>query len=332
LKRANVLAFVLAGGEGVRLRPLTKDDAKPALHFAQGHRIIDFVLGNLCNSAVSSIHVLAQYKPDSLVEHVKTVWAGPCLAPRSGIDVIVSDNYGPVGSFKGTAHAVQRCLNVMTGCDPDVVAVFAADHVYRMDVQQMVDFHLVRDSDVTVAGIPVPVDEAASFGVMSTDAAGRVRQFREKPLRPDPIPADPARACASMGNYLFKPQVLEDLLYEAVRRGETDFGAHLMPRLPASGVNVLAYDFASNELPGIKPYEDRTYWRDVGTLDSLEQARADVEGEFPRFDLRNPEWPIRRDLLTARPLGSGRSNAPLRHAGQYHRGIEGRPWTGLDYS
>lgn len=237
--------------------------------------------------------------------------------------MIVSDNYGPVGAFKGTAHAVHCCLNVMTGCDPDVVAVFAADHVYRMDVQQMVDFHLARDSDVTVASVPVPVNEAAAFGVVSTDADGRILKFLEKPRRPEPIPGDPARAYASMGNYLFKPQVLEDLLYEAVRRGETDFGVHIMPRLPASGVNVLAYDFATNESPGTKPYEDRTYWRDVGTLDALERARADVEGDFPRFDLRNPEWPIRRDLLTAHPRGSGRSNAPLRHAEQYHRVTEG---------
>lgn len=323
MKRADVVAFVLAGGEGVRLRPLTRNVAKPALQFAQGYRIIDFVLGNLCNSAVSSIYVLAQYKPDSLVEHVNTVWAGASHAPRGGIGVIVADHHGPIGSFKGTAHAVRRCLDALSGCDPDAVAVFAADHVYRMDVRQMADFHLARDSDVTVTSIPVPIDEAASFGVMSTDAGGRIRQFQEKPLRPEPIPGDPARACASMGNYLFKPQVLEDLLYEAVRRGETDFGAHIMPRLPVSGLNVLAYDFASNELPGIKPYEDRTYWRDVGTPDALQRARADVEGDFPRFDLRNPEWPIRRDLLAAVPPGSGKSNSPLRHAGHHHRGSEG---------
>ena len=323
MKRADVLAFVLAGGEGVRLRPLTKDDAKPALHFAQGHRIIDFVLGNLCNSAVSSIQVLAQYKPDSLVEHVETVWAGANQAPKGGIGVIVAGNQGPIGVFKGTAHAVHCCLDEMHSCNPEVIAVFAADHVYRMDVQQMVDFHLARDSDVTVASIPVPVGDAASFGIVSTDADGRICRFQEKPHRPESIPGNPARAYASMGNYLFKPQVLKDLLYEAGRRGDTDFGAHILPRLPESGLKALAYDFASNEVPGIQPYEDRAYWRDVGTLDALERARTDVGGDFPRFDLRNPDWPIRRDLLTAFPLGNGKSNTPLRRAERQHRAAEG---------
>lgn len=322
MQRADVLAFVLAGGEGVRLRPLTKDDAKPALHFAQGHRIIDFVLGNLCNSAVSSIQVLAQYQPDSLVEHVATKWAGANQAPKGGIGVIVADKHGPIGLFKGTADAVHCCLDEMHGCDPEVIAVFAADHVYRMDVRQMVDFHLARDSDVTVASIPVPVDAAASFGVVSTDADGRICRFLEKPHRPESIPGDPARAYASMGNYLFKPQVLKDLLYEAVRRGDTDFGAHILPRLPESGLNVLAYDFASNEVPGIQSYEDRAYWRDVGTLAELERARADVDGDFPRFDLRNRDWPIRRDLLTAFPLGHGRSTT-LRRAEHQHRAADG---------
>jgi glucose-1-phosphate adenylyltransferase len=293
----DIVAFVLAGGQGVRLRPLTDHDAKPAVHFAQDHRIVDFVLGNLVNSRVSSIYLLAQHKPASLIEHVNAVWATACRAARCGIDVILPGDCGPAGPFKGTAHAVHRCLHVLNGRAPDVVAVFAADHVYRMDVRQMADFHLSRGADVTVAAIPVPIGEASSFGVMATDSSGRIRRFQEKPKQPESIPGAPERAYASMGNYLFKPEVLVEVLEHAARRGDTDFGAHIMPALPASGMRALAYDFAHNELPGVKPYEDRMYWSDVGTLGALARARADVEGDFPRLDLRNREWPIRRDLL-----------------------------------
>lgn len=320
MSRPAIVAFVLAGGEGLRLRPLTEHDAKPAVPFAHAHRIVDFVLGNLVNSRVSSIFMLAQYKPASLIEHVDAVWAEPCRRARCAIDVILPGDCGPSAQFKGTAHAVHRCLHLLDKRAPDVVAVFAADHVYRMDVRQMADFHLSRDADVTVAAIPVPLAEASSFGVMATDDSGCIRRFQEKPSRPEPMPGDPQRAYASMGNYLFKPAALAQLLEQAIARGATDFGAHIMPTLPASGMRSLAYDFSRNELPGIQPYEHRAYWSDVGTLGALARARADVEGEFPHFDLRNSEWPIRRDLLTALPRrptapAAGRervAGAPLR--------------------
>jgi glucose-1-phosphate adenylyltransferase len=313
-----IVAFVLAGGQGLRLRPLTDHDAKPAVHFARQHRIVDFVLGNLVNSMISSIYLLAQYKPASLTEHVDAVWATACRAARCGIEVILPDACGPDAAFKGTAHAVHRCLHVLNGRTPDIVAVFAADHIYRMDVRQMADFHLSRDADVTVAAVPVPISEASSFGVISTDGGGRIRQFQEKPRQPAPIPGAPERAYASMGNYLFKPQALEELLGEAARRGGTDFGAHIMPALPASGLQAVAYDFARNQLPGIKPYEDRTYWSDVGTLGALARARADVEGEFPRFDLSNCEWPIRRDLQATLSRPPPPSRRPFSAAGARH--------------
>ena len=297
--RTDILAFVLAGGEGVRLRPLTEHEAKPAVPFAHGHRIVDFVLGNLVNSRVSSIHLLAQYKPASLIAHVGAVWAAAARSAGCDIEVIVPGDRGRGAVFKGTADAVRCCLHVLDGRTPDIVAVFAADHVYRMDVRQMAEFHRSRDADVTVAGIPVPIGEASGFGVMATDAGGRIRAFREKPRRPEPIPGDPDRAFASMGNYLFRPGVLVDLLSHAATRADTDFGRHIMPALPASGLRALAYDFARNRLPGIKPYEERGYWRDVGTLEALASARADADGGLPRLDLRNRDWPIRRDLLAA---------------------------------
>jgi glucose-1-phosphate adenylyltransferase len=297
VRQIQLLALVLAGGEGSRLRPLTSHQAKPAVHFAHGHRIVDFVLGNLVNSRTAAIYVLAQYKPAALIDHVRMVWRSQARRLGSNIETIVPDSDDPRGAFKGTADAVHRCLHLLDQHAPDVVAVFAADHIYRMDVRQMLGFHLARAADVTVAGIPVPIEEASSFGVMATDSEGCIRRFEEKPDLPAAIPGDPSRAYVSMGNYLFNPAALVDLLERAVRDGATDFGRHIMPALPASGLRAVAYDFGRNRLPGIQPYEDRMYWRDVGTLAALAQARDDVEGTRPRFDLRNREWPIRRDLL-----------------------------------
>ncbi len=299
MSRTHLLALVLAGGEGMRLRPLTAHQAKPAVHFACGHRIVDFVLGNLVNSNVASIYLLAQYKPASLTEHVYSVWRPQMRAQGYDIDVIVPDTLIPGSSFMGTADAVRRCAHLLERHNPEVVAVFAADHVYRMDVRQMAGYHLACGADVTVAGIPVPIEQASSFGIMATDRDGRIRQFQEKPAYPQPIPGRPEFAYASMGNYLFRPEVLIALLERAARRGGTDFGKDVMPALPDSGLRAFAYDFARNRLPGIQPYEDRMYWRDVGTLAALARAQQDVEGMRPRFDLRNRAWPIRRDLLPA---------------------------------
>lgn len=301
MSRIRILALVLAGGEGVRLHPLTVYQAKPAVPFALGYRIVDFVIGNLVNSRVSTIYLLAQYKPQTLIDHVYSVWQPQVRACGFSIDVVLPEQFAPGGSFLGTADAVRRCLHLVDRHNPDVVAVFAADHVYRMDVRQMAGYHLARRADVTVAGIPVPLAQASSFGIMATDQDGRLQQFVEKPTHAEPIPGRPDVAYASMGNYLFKPDVLIDLLSNSARSAAIDFGKDVLPALVASELKVLAYDFARNQLPGIQPYEERMYWRDVGTLDALRQARFDVEGARPRFDLRNRAWPIRRDLLP--PLG-----------------------------
>lgn len=286
----NILAIVLAGGEGTRLYPLTADYPKPALPFVNGYRIVDFVLSNLVNSNIAPIYVVAQYKPESLVQHIGTAWARWSTGPESSIRVVLPQgNNG--ARFKGTADAVYQNLELIRSHQPDLVAVFAADHVYRMDVRQMVDFHVERNADVTVAAVPVSLEYASSFGIMVTDAAGRIREFQEKPQHPAPAPNDPTRAHASMGNYLFDRDVLVGLLEGAQRCGATDFGRDVMPRLPGC-CRVLAYDFTSNQVPGIKPYEEPGYWRDVGTLDSLAAARSDVLGPRPRFDLWNRRWPI----------------------------------------
>ena len=281
-----IVAVVLAGGEGTRLYPLTAEHAKPALPFANGFRIVDFVLSNLVNSGVSTIYVLAQYKPDSLVRHISTAWEGQVrvLLPRTNT---------LAGQFKGTADAVYQSLDLLQAHAPDLVAVFASDHVYRMDVRQMVAFHRERDADVTVSAVAAPLEQSASFGVLSTSPDGRVRAFREKPSPAEapPIPGKPRHIYASMGNYLFEPDVLERVLVEAREQGHTDFGRDVLPRICA-GKRVYAYDFGENRVPGIQEDEERAYWRDVGTLSALAAAQQDAMGQRPRFNLWNSRWPI----------------------------------------
>jgi glucose-1-phosphate adenylyltransferase len=281
-----ILAFVLAGGEGRRLRPLTADCAKPAVELGHGYRIVDFVLANLVNSGISTIYLLAQYKPAPLIEHVARVWRPALVRRGCRLRPLL-----PAESYRGTADAVRCHLDLLAEHDPDVVAVFAADHVYRMDVRQMLDFHGRCAADASVAAMPVPIAEARRFGVIEAGAAGRVRRFAEKPARPAPIPGDPAHAFASMGNYLFDPIVLFDLL-EAP--GEPmDFGRDVLPAAVQGAARVFAYDFSTNRVPGLKPWEDPAYWRDVGTVQALDEARRDIEGAHPRFDLENDHWPLR---------------------------------------
>jgi glucose-1-phosphate adenylyltransferase len=283
-----ILAFVLAGGEGRRLRPLTADRAKPAVRFAGDYRIIDFALANLVNSLAAPIYVLAQYKPDALIEHLRAAWC-PHWPVRVRLPAMAK-GYG------GTADAVYRNLELIERHRPHAVAVFAADHVYRMDVRQMARFHAARDADVTVAAIVVPVETAGAFGIMAVNSDGVIEEFQEKPAAPRAVPGNPGLACASMGNYLFKPHSLTALLEQTIGRDGTDFGRHILPALPGSGYRALAYDFARNRVPGVRDYEEPAYWRDVGTLEALDEARRDVAGARPRLDLRNRAWPIRRDL------------------------------------
>jgi glucose-1-phosphate adenylyltransferase len=287
-----VLALVLAGGKGTRLRPLTNEHAKPALPFAGGYRIVDFVLSNLLNSGISRTYVLAQYKPHSLIEHLGAAWSLSSLDRDHVLEVVLPRKGGRACEFKGTADAVYQNLHLIERHEPDLVAVFAADHVYRMDVRQMVEFHEARCADVTVAAVPVPLERASSFGIVRVDADGRVREFEEKPGRPSAMPLRPDHAFASMGNYLFRPEALIAGLRQAHARAEHDFGRHLLPSFARSH-RTYAYDFATNSVPGVQPHEEPAYWRDVGTLEAYRAALADSVGPEPRFQLWNPEWPIR---------------------------------------
>ena len=292
--QTKVLAFVLAGGEGTRLYPLTAEHSKPALPVVNGFRVVDFVLSNLTLSQIVPIYVLAQYKPRSLIEHVHDAWHACSKGEDALISVLLPQTRGESGLYKGTANAVYQNLDLVRQHRPDLVAVFAADHVYRMDVRQMINFHEQRDADFTVAGVRVPAEQAASFGILQTSPSGELLGFQEKPAYAPPIPGEPERAYASMGNYLFRPSTLIEHLEEASHRGGTDFGFHVLPRLPRA-CRAYVYDFSTNTVPGIKPYEERGYWRDVGTLAAYEAAQQDLRGSFPCLDLANPEWPIRPD-------------------------------------
>jgi glucose-1-phosphate adenylyltransferase len=284
-----VLAMVLAGGQGSRLHPLTAERSKPAVPFGSRYRIADFVLSNLVNSEIRSIYLLVQYKSQSMIEHVNKAWGHSHSFPGEFVSVVPPQMREGQEWFQGTADAVFQNINLIERHAPDMVAVFGADHIYRMDVRQMVDFHKAKSAHVSVAALPVPIDQASSFGIIDASSDGRIRGFLEKPSTPPSMPDDPTRAYGSMGNYLFDTEILLDALREAKRRGETDFGTHILPRLIHSHP-VYAYNFADNRIPGIRDYEEPAYWRDVGTLDAFFSANQDVLGDTPRFNLFNPQW------------------------------------------
>lgn len=286
-----IVAFVLAGGEGRRLRPLTLDRSKPAVPFGGRYRLIDFVLSNLINSDIHAVYLLVQYKAQSLIEHVRKAWTISPLIPDQFVTIVPPQLQDGEGRFQGTADAVFQNLNLLSIHQAGLVAVFGADHIYRMDVRQMVRFHREREADVTVAAIPVPIADAPRFGIIEAGRDGRIRAFHEKPAHAVPMAGDPSRAYASMGNYLFNARTLEGALRQANRRGEIDFGRDVLPRL-LDECRICAYDFGDNDVPAVHPYEERNYWRDVGSLDAYFDAHHDVLGLEPRFDAFNPQWPI----------------------------------------
>ena len=287
----NILALVLAGGEGTRLHPLTQHRSKPSVPFGGRFRIVDFVLSNLVNSKIFSIYLLVQYKSQSLIEHIRRSWLLAPIFPEQFIAVVPPQMREGPEWFQGTADAVYQNLGLIEKRAPDLVVVFGADLVYRMDVRQMVHFHLLSQADVTIAALPVPIGEASAFGIIDAADDGRVRSFREKPIQPSPMAGDPTRAFASMGNYIFTTEVLIKALREGHRLGEKDFGKDLLPRLIQTQ-RVFAYDFCGNRIPGIHASEEPGYWRDVGTIDAYFAAHQDLLGSEPRLDLFNPKWRI----------------------------------------
>lgn len=291
MTRTRVLAFVLAGGKGQRLFPLTAFRSKPSVPFGGRYRIVDFVLSNLVNSGIHALYLLVQYKSQSLIEHVRQNWVLSSVLKDHFVTVVPPQmRMGPEW-FQGTADSVFQNLDLIRGYNPEMVIVFGADHIYRMDVRQMINFHLENDAYVTVAARPVPVEQASSFGVIVADSEKRITGFQEKPKKPVPMPDDPEHAYVSMGNYIFRRDVLLESLAKAQRKKQHDFGAHVIPDLVDTG-KVFAYDFATNIIPGSKGYEEKGYWRDVGTIDAYFDAHMDMLGDAPSFELGNNLWPI----------------------------------------
>lgn len=290
-----VLGMILAGGKGERLMPLTAFRTKPAIPFGGKYRIVDFVLSNFLNSGLLSIYVLVQYRSQSLIEHLRRAWRIGGRIKENFITVVPPQMKAKGTWYEGTADAAYQNLNIIYDAAPDLVAVFGADHIYRMDIGQMVRHHLSRQADVTVAALPVPLNAAKGFGIIEADPEGRIIGFEEKPKQAKPMPSDPERAYSSMGNYLFNTEALVKILeQDAVRRGLHDFGRDILPNI-INSYRVAAYNFLDNEIPGLQSYEEHGYWRDVGTLEAYWQAHMDLLGEAPKFDLRNSAWPILTD-------------------------------------
>jgi glucose-1-phosphate adenylyltransferase len=289
--------MVLAGGEGRRLGPLTEERAKPAVPFGGRYRIIDVVLSNFVNSGLHRIKVLTQYKSASLEEHIARSWR---LSPMldSYIETIPAQQRTGLSWYKGSGDAVWQCANVMTDEEPALVCIFGGDHIYKMDVRQMIARHFEAEADVTVAAVPVPREEARAFGTLEVADDGRIVAFHEKVHDPPAIPGKPDHSLASMGNYIFNTAVLLDRLAEdaGLEDSTHDFGKDILPSMVARGDRVFSYDFASNRVPGEEP-DATTYWRDVGTIDAYFQAQMDLVAVKPQFNLYNRHWPIRTGML-----------------------------------
>jgi glucose-1-phosphate adenylyltransferase len=292
MSHPKVLAMVLAGGKGERLFPLTAMRSKPSVPFGGRYRIVDFVLSNLVNSHIYSIYLLVQYKSQSLIEHIRKHWVLSPVMKDHFVAVVPPQMRMGTEWFQGTADAIFQNVNLISDNHPELVIVFGADHIYRMDIRQMMDFHLRKEADVTVAARPVPVGEASSFGVIATDDEQRIVGFQEKPKKPAPMPGSADHSYVSMGNYIFGRDVLLKALARAQRNKQHDFGAHILPALVKKKKRVFAYDFATNIVPGTKSFEEPGYWRDVGTIRAFYDAHMDLLGPEPRFNPGNPQWPI----------------------------------------
>ncbi len=292
--RTSVLAMILAGGEGRRLAPLTDQRSKPSVPFGGKYRIIDFVLSNFLNSGIDSIFVLTQFKSQSLMEHIINGWniSSAHTRGRFIIPVPAQMQTEDKSWYVGTADAIYQNAHLIEDFSPDYLAVFGGDHIYRMDVSQMLKFHVEKEAIATVAAIPVPIEEARQFGIIQVDESWQITGFQEKPEHPTPMPNDPTMALASMGNYIFDAQWALKLLREdhANTSSTHDFGKDIIPSLVPTG-KLFAYNFYSNRIPGQDP-DVKPYWRDVGTLKAYFEANMDLRSTRPQLDLYNEKWPI----------------------------------------
>ncbi len=289
-----VLALVLAGGKGTRLMPLTQERAKPAVPFGGKYRIIDFVLSNLVNSGVYSIYVMTQFKSQSLIQHLRDGWQfGGMLNNQFIIPVPAQMRSAGEEWYRGTADAVYQNANLIEQSEPDLVLLFGADHVYRMNVRAMIEYHMEKRADVTISALPVDKKFAKDFGVLEVDSENRITGFIEKRADAPTIPGSPDSVLASMGNYIFSRSCLLKMVYEDAQRpgSSHDFGKDILPRLIGSSA-MFGYDFKTNHIPG-QMENQPAYWRDVGTLDAYYEANMDMRAINPPIDIYNRAWPLR---------------------------------------
>ncbi len=292
--QSRVLAFVLAGGRGTRLYPLTKERAKPAVLFGGQYRIVDFVLSNLINSGINSIYVLIQFKSQSLLQHLRDGWQFSGILREQFIIPVPAQMRTPGENwYRGTADAIHQNLNLIEQSRPDVVAIFGADHIYRMNIHAMLEYHQRKEAEVTVAAIPVERRWAAEFGVLETDDEGRIIGFHEKDPDAPRIPGNPEHVYASMGNYIFStPALIRELHTDAGNDlSRHDFGKNILPGMVGRSA-MFAYDFQTNRIPGDPP-EVEPYWQDVGTIDAYYEATMDLRSVTPALNLYNRQWPLR---------------------------------------
>jgi glucose-1-phosphate adenylyltransferase len=290
----DVLSMILAGGAGTRLRPLTRERAKPAVPFGGRYRLIDIVLSNFVNSGFYQIKILTQYKSESLNRHVSRGWRLSDQLDQF-IDVVPAQQRVGPQWYRGSADAIYQNLNLIEDNQPEDVCVFGADHIYKMDISQMLQDHRRREADLTVAAVPVTLEEAKAFGVFEIDEEGRITDFVEKPDDPTPMPGDPERCLASMGNYIFDTETLVERVRNDADKEDSshDFGHDIVsPMVADPDSEVFVYDFSDNRVPG-QHEREVGYWRDVGTVDAYWRASMDLVSVHPHFDLYNDKWPIR---------------------------------------
>jgi glucose-1-phosphate adenylyltransferase len=295
----SILALVLAGGRGERLYPLTLERTKPSVPFGGKYRIIDFALSNLINSGIYSIYVLVQYKSQSLIEHIRTTWIKEGLISKHFITVVPPQmrREDLKEWYRGTADSVYQNINLIYDFKPSLVAIFGADHIYRMNIREMIDYHLKKKAQVTISVIPLKAKEAYQFGVVEVDRSFRIKKFKEKPLI-----SSNKTVFVSMGNYIFNTDLLIQVLEEDAKKNTShDFGKDIIPQLVKRKVRIFAYDFSKNKIPSLKEYEAKYYWQDVGTIFSYWKANMDLLGERPKIDLNNPSWPIYASSLSCSP-------------------------------
>ena len=287
----NTIAMVLAGGKGERLSPLTNNRPKPGVAFGGKYKIIDFVLSNLFNSDIKKVYILTQYRAYSLYKHIRESWAKWTGLGEFFVAISPETRNESEEGFKGTADAIFQYLRFIESSDAEYVAIFGGDHVYKMDISQMIDHHRKNNADITIAALEVPVEDARRFGVFSVDNDFRVTGFAEKPDHPETIPGRDT-CFASMGNYIFSTKRLIEVLQEGKKNHEDlDFGKHVIPMMLENSDRVYAYNFNDNVIPGMMTQEIG-YWKDVGTIDSYYEANMDLIHVSPQLNLYNYDWPI----------------------------------------